>query len=903
MSNPKGAPGLGVTLAALLILGCGETEPTSPAPPPPAPVASVVLDRDTATVAQGGTVQLAVTLKDAQGATLTGRTVTWSSTTAATASVSNTGLVSGLQVGQSRIVASAEGKSDTATVFVPPAPLAIILEQPGARTVTLGPGGGRIQTVAKNGVQYTLVVPPLALLAPVTITMTPLLSVTRLPLSGGFVAGVDLKPSGLQFAQPATLTIITSAEPGDNQRLVGLTYEGAGDSLALTAARRQSSTVTIAVSHFSGVIAGFGTTQDVEALWLAQPPVLQNTSQDVLSRLAYLSTLIPRDGALELILMEVWFDLYVLPMLEAVSTDAQLVLAVDEYEKWSDFFPDLMGVYDNIPGGKNAPSLVQRRAEWEQAFGDKAGLAVAANKQLCAAPGLASARVAALNNALFWRRLALLKYFVAETPQNGLDLTAFRAGLCATSISQNLLLPDPLVEGEVNTLDVTFALRFNDGVVLPADFFVTTIGQGADLQFPGATAAAPPGFYTGLVTPTGGTVTLNLAACYAGGQFVPFTIIADEICHSEPLVRDVEPALAIDTGSLPAGTVGASYTASLQASGGSGSYQWSVTAGQLPPGLSLGSSGTITGTPTTAGTFGFTASVLSGTKNAQRALSVTVGGTSAPTDPTITGSYDGTQTVTCCAPSFTTSTVSSGPARWWLLTGLSGSPPYVLVPGLLSNPTPPFPTSFVPVFNVPAGGGAFAVVPGASTTLSGSVGNGQLQFVWTASCSNMPPFSSSISGTCRVTFNGTRNPSPALAWHFDTDLEGWSCSSSTDCKWQLLSSQQFPLTSGWVALQDIGEAVSRNIALPSNARFIRFDASTHNVPGDVSRVAVQVGGVTVLDSVFTNPGSNTAFNFVTMTIDISARAGQTVNIRFVQLDDGQGNPKTLKIDNISISPN
>ena len=40
-----------------------------------------------------------------------------------------------------------------------------------------------------------------------------------------------------------------------------------------------------------------------------------------------------------------------------------------------------------------------------------------------------------------------------------------------------------------------------------------------------------------------------------------------------------------------------------------------------------------------------------------------------------------------------------------------------------------------------------------------------------------------------------------------------------------------------------------------------------------------------------------------MTIDISARAGQTVNIRFVQQDDGQGTPVTLKIDNIRISAN
>ena len=84
------APCLGITIATLLVVGCGETEPTSPAPPPPAPVASVTLARDTATVPIGGTVQLTVTLKDAQGTVLNDRAVAWTSTTPATASVSNT---------------------------------------------------------------------------------------------------------------------------------------------------------------------------------------------------------------------------------------------------------------------------------------------------------------------------------------------------------------------------------------------------------------------------------------------------------------------------------------------------------------------------------------------------------------------------------------------------------------------------------------------------------------------------------------------------------------------------------------------------------------------------------------------------------------------------------------------
>jgi hypothetical protein len=56
--------------------------------------------------------------------------------------------------------------------------------------------------------------------------------------------------------------------------------------------------------------------------------------------------------------------------------------------------------------------------------------------------------------------------------------------------------------------------------------------------------------------------------------------------------------LAVTTTSLPAGTTGSAYTATLAASGGTSPYKWSLTAGSLPSGLSLNAaSGTITGTP------------------------------------------------------------------------------------------------------------------------------------------------------------------------------------------------------------------------------------------------------------------------------------------------------------------
>jgi Putative Ig domain len=60
------------------------------------------------------------------------------------------------------------------------------------------------------------------------------------------------------------------------------------------------------------------------------------------------------------------------------------------------------------------------------------------------------------------------------------------------------------------------------------------------------------------------------------------------------------PGLAIITSSLPSGQVGAAYSTTLTASGGTTPFTWSITSGTLPVGLSLNAStGAITGTPTT----------------------------------------------------------------------------------------------------------------------------------------------------------------------------------------------------------------------------------------------------------------------------------------------------------------
>ena len=54
-------------------------------------------------------------------------------------------------------------------------------------------------------------------------------------------------------------------------------------------------------------------------------------------------------------------------------------------------------------------------------------------------------------------------------------------------------------------------------------------------------------------------------------------------------------------GALSSGQVNQAYSAQLYASGGWSGYQWAVSAGSLPQGLTLGSTGLISGTPSKAG--------------------------------------------------------------------------------------------------------------------------------------------------------------------------------------------------------------------------------------------------------------------------------------------------------------
>ena len=105
---------------------------------PPAPVASVTLSPASATVNEGQSLQLTATLRDANGNVLVGRSITWSSSNSAAATVNSTGLVTGVVAGSATITATSEGQSGTSAITVVHMPVASVTVTPASATVSAG---------------------------------------------------------------------------------------------------------------------------------------------------------------------------------------------------------------------------------------------------------------------------------------------------------------------------------------------------------------------------------------------------------------------------------------------------------------------------------------------------------------------------------------------------------------------------------------------------------------------------------------------------------------------------------------------------------------------------------------------------------------------------------------------
>jgi uncharacterized protein YjdB len=101
-------------------------------------VASVTLDPTSASLEVGATRQFTATPRNAGGAALTGRVVTWSTSNGAVASVSSTGLVTALTVGTATITARSEGEEGTAGITVALAPVSLVEVNPATASMAIG---------------------------------------------------------------------------------------------------------------------------------------------------------------------------------------------------------------------------------------------------------------------------------------------------------------------------------------------------------------------------------------------------------------------------------------------------------------------------------------------------------------------------------------------------------------------------------------------------------------------------------------------------------------------------------------------------------------------------------------------------------------------------------------------
>jgi hypothetical protein len=119
---------------------------------------------------------------------------------------------------------------------------------------TLSDGGLTLSQTDAAAVRWSLTIPAQVGGGDTAITMTPLKSVHGSSPTHPLDWGVQLEPDGMQFAEPATLTVTVPASVTARLRF----YHGshAGAVLELMSAERAGSTYTLKLFHFSPVVTG-----------------------------------------------------------------------------------------------------------------------------------------------------------------------------------------------------------------------------------------------------------------------------------------------------------------------------------------------------------------------------------------------------------------------------------------------------------------------------------------------------------------------------------------------------------------------------------------------------------------------------------------------------------------------
>jgi hypothetical protein len=127
----------------LTVLGCsggsrGNTFTEPPPPPAAAVLTSVGVSFPGGAVVIGQSATATASGVDQFGAAIATGPITWSVASTTVASVNGNGLVTGVALGQTQVIASASGKQGQATVNVTPLPVASVTVSPSTATVAVG---------------------------------------------------------------------------------------------------------------------------------------------------------------------------------------------------------------------------------------------------------------------------------------------------------------------------------------------------------------------------------------------------------------------------------------------------------------------------------------------------------------------------------------------------------------------------------------------------------------------------------------------------------------------------------------------------------------------------------------------------------------------------------------------
>ncbi|MGA2961767.1 MAG: putative Ig domain-containing protein [Candidatus Korobacteraceae bacterium] len=166
--------------------------------------------------------------------------------------------------------------------------------------------------------------------------------------------------------------------------------------------------------------------------------------------------------------------------------------------------------------------------------------------------------------------------------------------------------------------------------------------------------------------------------------------IKDTITVSSPTATSSPVApLQVTTTTLPIGTVGTSYSAALQAKGGTSPYKWTVVSGSMPSGLALSTSGSISGNPSSAGQGTFTLQAKDSAASPQAAtVSMTITVNAPATAPlAITSASLAAATAGTAFSATLTACGGTQPYTWTLASGQLPSGMNLSAAGVISGTT------------------------------------------------------------------------------------------------------------------------------------------------------------------------------------------------------------------------